>query len=388
MNDDYAGTLETAVRHLCRSADAVVEGLEKWGGVPRLNAMTGSYSWDSEYVWDSWANFQWAGFLAGRLWLLSRLAQDQRYADAAMHISRQIGPVLAKNPTTFSSTGIDMYYALTLGYQMTGDKQLKKWALAGGDNFANIFDKKANAFLQIASADRIVIDTGLNLPSMLWASQWEPERATLPYRHLDTVLSVGLVREDGSSCHAAALDPETRSVTHLFSLQGWRDDSVWARGQAWAMLGYAHGYEASGNQKYLDAAERAADWYVQNAPSDWVPRYDYFDPEREKMPYDSCAAAIATAVLFRLARWIPDKAERYLTTARETLKTLIANFLTDGGVLLHGTWGRMRHIEPGHPRLGRFPQEDVMPYGNYWIAECLFRELQSDWSPLSLNDKH
>ena len=35
--------------------------------VKRLNLTTGRYSWDDEYVWDSWANFQWAGFLAGRL---------------------------------------------------------------------------------------------------------------------------------------------------------------------------------------------------------------------------------------------------------------------------------------------------------------------------------
>jgi len=63
----------------------------------------------------------------------------------------------------FSSTGIDMYYALVLGYQITGYDVLKNWALAGGDNFASIFDRKAKAFLQIAGADRIVIDTGLNL---------------------------------------------------------------------------------------------------------------------------------------------------------------------------------------------------------------------------------
>lgn len=91
--------------------------------------------------------------------------------------------------------------------------------MSGGDNFANIFDRKAQAFLQIAKADRIVIDTGLNLPSMLWASQWEPERAALAYRHLDTVLEVGLIRANGSSCHAAALDPQTRAVTGLLSLR-------------------------------------------------------------------------------------------------------------------------------------------------------------------------
>ena len=55
--------------------------------------------------------------------------------------------------------------------------------------------------------------------------------------------------------------------------------------------------------------------------------------------------------------------------------------------MLHGTWGRMRHVEAGKPRLGRFPQEDVMPYGNYWIAECLYRELSTDWSVLALDGK-
>jgi unsaturated chondroitin disaccharide hydrolase len=387
MDEDYRQVLDRAVRHLCNGADSVCDDVARYGGVPRLNSMTGGYTWDKDYVWDSWAHFQWAGFLAGRLWLLQLLTRNQRYGDAAMQICERIGPVLARHPTVFSSTGIDMYYALTLGYQISQRDQLKQWALAGGDNFANIFDRKAGAFLQIAGADRIVIDTGLNLPSMLWGSQWQPERAELVYRHLETVLDVGLVRADGASCHAAALDPESRAVTGLFSLQGWSNSSVWARGQGWAMLGYAHAYEASGNQRYLDVAKRAADWYVDNAPPDWVPRYDYNDPDRHTLPYDSCAACIATANLLRLARWLPDRADRYRKVARETLISLVANFLTVGGVVLHGSWGRMRHVEPGKPRLGRFPQEDIMPYGNYWIAECLFRELSDDWSVLSLNGK-
>lgn len=385
MDKTYRRTLERAVLSLCRGADVVCEDLQRNQGVPRLNYMTGAYTWGEEYVWDSWANFQWVGFVTGRLWLLHLLTREKRYADAAMALSERIGPVLAEHPTMFSSTGIDMYYALTVGYQITGRKELKKWAFAGGDNFANIFDRKAKAFLQIANADRIVIDTGLNLPSMLWASKWEPERAALAYQHLDTVLDVGLLRADGSTCHAAALDAETRAVTGLFSLQGWSNDSTWARGQGWAMLGFTHAYEASGRLHYLDAAQRAADWYVGNAPPGWVPRYDYNDPDREKLPYDSCAACIATAVLMRLARLLPHRSERYLEVARETLKALIANFLTEGGVVLHGTWGRMRHMEAGKPRLGRFPQEDVMPYGNYWIAECLYRELSDDWSALALN---
>lgn len=51
-------------------------------------------------------------------------------------------------------------------------------------------------------------------------------------------------------------------------------------------------------------------------------------PDHDKLPYDSCAACIATAVLQRLARWLPDRAQRYQDVARETLNVLLADFLT------------------------------------------------------------
>src|SRR5258708_23218326 len=173
MDEAYKEALGRAVRALCAGADAVCEAMTP-GRVPRLNAMTGGYTWDDAYVWDSWANFQWVGFLAGRLWLLHLLTREPRYGAAALQLCERVAPALATHPTAFSSTGIDMYYALVLAYRITGHPELKAWALAGGDNFTNIFDRRANAFLQIAGADRIVIDTGLNLPSMLWASREEP----------------------------------------------------------------------------------------------------------------------------------------------------------------------------------------------------------------------
>jgi hypothetical protein len=125
MDEDYKRTLERAVRYLCNGADAVCDDMKLNRGVPRFNYMTGGYTWDDDYVWDSWANFQWVGFLTGRLWLLHLLTRDQRYADAAMQMCERIGPVLARHATVFSSTGIDMYYALVLGYQICECESLK-----------------------------------------------------------------------------------------------------------------------------------------------------------------------------------------------------------------------------------------------------------------------
>lgn len=121
------------------------------------------------------------------------------------------------------------------------------------------------------------------------------------------------------------------------------------------MLGFSHAYEASRKAQYLEAARSAADWYVAHVPQGWVPRYDYNDPDRDKLPYDSCAACIATAVLPRLARCLPDRASRYQDVARETLKVLLADFLTPGGVVLHGSWGRRAPCRSRQAATGPLP---------------------------------
>jgi unsaturated chondroitin disaccharide hydrolase len=55
MDEDYKRTLERAIRYLCNGADAVCADMILNRGVPRFNYMTGGYTWDDDYVWDSWA---------------------------------------------------------------------------------------------------------------------------------------------------------------------------------------------------------------------------------------------------------------------------------------------------------------------------------------------
>ena len=99
-----------------------------------------------------------------------------------------------------------------------------------------------------------------------------------------------------------------------------------------------HAYEASQEPRYLDAAWRATDWHVDHAPKAGYRATTMMIPIAKNSLTISCAACIATAVLRRLARWLPDRAERYRSVARETLKALLCNILTPGGVVLHGTW--------------------------------------------------
>ena len=172
LDADYERALRRGLLALRHGVDAILDDLAaQGGGIPGLNYLTGGYRADAAYVWDSWAGFQWVGFLCGKLWHLHRATGDDRYAEAALGYCRRIGPVLAEQPAVWSATGTDIYYGLCLGAEVTGEAQLRDWALAAARNLEHVFRYRAQAFIQILSADRIVIDTGLNLPPFFWAAR-------------------------------------------------------------------------------------------------------------------------------------------------------------------------------------------------------------------------
>lgn len=377
------------LRALCRGADAVIEDLAAADGIPHLDFHTGRYHVDPAYTGDSWEEFQWAGFLAGRLWLLHLLTRDERYRGAAHRIATTIAGPLARRPSVWASTGCDAFYALALGWEITGDAALRDAALAATRQLDNLWRPKAEAYFQTASGDRFVIDTALNLNSCYWAERHVRGASEKVVAHNRSVLRYGLVREDGSAYQAVNFDLATLTPLRRYTVQGAADETTWARAQGWGIHNCTNAWEATRDPAFLDAATRMIDWYLAHVPEDRVPFYDFQDPDIPNVPRDSCTATLVTNAMIRLARWRPELASRYRPAIEATLTELLSSYLTAGGILLHGSWGRKRAKEiPGKPgailKLGRYPQEDIMPYGNYWIAECVFRERAADWSVLSL----
>jgi unsaturated chondroitin disaccharide hydrolase len=102
------------------------------------------------------------------------------------------------------------------------------------------------------------------------------------------------------------------------TVNGAADESTWARGQAWAILGLA-------GAGYRDEAERAARWFLDHLPADGIPPWDFDRAE----PKDASAAAIAASALLELG-WEDE--------ARRLLEALAARCLNRGeadGILLH-----------------------------------------------------
>lgn len=377
--DDWAAMGQDA---LIRGADATISRLEfaGWSGYPSFNYMNGAYDLRDAYVIDREGYFQWIGFLIGRLWLIFRLTGDTKYSDAAHRLCTMISPHLINRVHVNADVGFDVYYALCLGALATKSAELRDQAINASRGLLNLFLPEPGVFCQMLPFYATVIDTGAMLLPLMWAKDQDRSLADSARLHHDNILRFGLVRSDFSTWQRLEFAPGSWEPGSPHTIQGFRDTSTWTRGQAWAIHSFTSAYEAYRVEKYLDTALGLVQWFLMKLGNDLVPPYDFDDPDNANGPRDSCTAAIVANALLRLAVLHPPSRAEFRHQASRILAELVTNYLTSGGVLLHGSWGRAKR----RFNLGRFPQEDVMPYGNYWIAEALFRWQCEDWAILSL----
>ncbi|WP_298748267.1 hypothetical protein [uncultured Serinicoccus sp.] len=382
---DARAAADRALLDVRAGLDPVLELVEDApaGHVPAFSYRTGGYRPVAPYDPHRWATFQWVGFLTGRLWLVSEHLGDDRVRAAATTLARTVASALAAAPPRFSAAGSDLFYASCLGARLTGDEDLAAASLRATERYAENLDPRLEIFFQVLGVNRAVIDTGLNLLPFYWAAPQSPALRDIAVTHNARLLDHGIIRDDGSAHQAIEFDLETGRAARRYSLQGYDDDTTWARGQAWAMHNYVNVHEATGEPRFLEVARRTCRWYVDHLPEDDVPFYDFHDPAAPAVPRDSCSAAIAANALLRLARLDPASA-RWAEAAGTRIATrLFRDHLSPGGVLLHSSWGRLPADKAG-AGFSRFPMEDVMPYGNYWVVEAAFRLLHPDAEPLSL----
>jgi hypothetical protein len=192
--------------------------------------------------------------------------------------------------------------------------------------------------------------------------------------------------------------------------QGYSGFTIWTRGLAWAMCGFAEQLEwidtvdAGDLEKYggkdsllkiiRDAAEATCDFYIDNTPPDGIPYWDTGAPGLERMvdylmkpsdpfndhePVDSSAAAIGAQGLLRLGHFLNGKGEtkagsRYWVAGLRVLDTLLSEpYLSTHeehqGLLLHSVYHRPNgwdHIPEGC----KIPSGESSMWGDYHIREA------------------
>jgi len=296
-------------------------------------------------------NDHWlAGFWTGLLWLTYVATGDndlRHHAEALLPTFRER---LEKRVHITHDLGFLFTLSARAQWQVTGGQEVRKLALGAAQHLVERY-RPAGRYIQawgpIGDPDeggRMIIDTMMNLPLLFWASAQtdDPHYRQAAIEHAETSTCY-LLRPDGSAYHTFFLDQESGKPIGPRTHQGYADDSLWARGQAWAVYGFAVAAEWSGDQRFLEAAQRAAVRFMAELPPDGVPWWDLRLPEEAPHYRDSSAGAIAAAGMLRLARLDGvGKRGEFRRSAVALLNSLVTScFEVDSdaqGLLRHGTY--------------------------------------------------
>ena len=218
-------------------------------------------------------------------------------------------------------------------------------------------------------AVKIIIDCMLNLPLLYWTG--DERYRKIAECHAETAGRY-LIRPDYTSYHTYLMDPETGKGVCGKTHQGYADESTWARGQAWAVYGFALSYRYTKNPAFLQTAKKTAEVFIKNLPSDWVPYWDFTFTDENPDIRDTSAGAIFACGLLELCKYVnEEEAKRYGEIAEKVMKSLCKSYTTrniagSNGVLTEG----MYHRDDG--------AGECVIWGDYFYMEALVR-LVKDW---------
>ena len=402
ISSDFRRILEQGMERLAWGAEGIGKRLPpvEAGKYLDLNYNTGSY------VVQERRGF-WAGYLAGKLWFMYDVFGSDSYREAATLVTRWCAPMAR-------DTGVDVgfvaQYAPVLGYELTGEEWMKELALKGCASFIKNYNPELDIFMLWPPTEPLLthratsppehfkknhrelfgwetfIDVSACASVLWWARRFEPRYGDMAKSHQEGMsrshqegMSRGLIQPNGKVYHLLGLDPKTKKPIKFHTNQGFNDTTHWTRAQGWAMNSSVAAYEATGEQQFLDSALLVCDYYLNEMikGGDPVPFYDVLDPRIPNVPRDTCTAALACNCMVRLIQEQPDLESRYGPYVEETITELFNNHVTPGGILLHGSWGYGR---------GR-SVECVMPYGNMYFPETIYRLLKPGRDILGIKPK-
>ena len=255
-------------------------------------------------------NNHWlAGFWTGVLWLVYAATGDESVRAHAEALLPSFEQRLTKRIHLTHDLGFLFMLSARAQWQLTGDERARQLALQAAGELLKRYHRQGRyiqAWGQIGDPverSRAIIDTMMNLPLLFWAARQtdDPAYDRAAREHAETSLRY-LLRADGASYHTFFFDQESGQPVGPRTHQGYADDSLWARGQAWAIYGYALAAEWSGEVRFWDAARRAARRFMAELPASGVPTWDLRLPDDAPHYPDSSAGAIAAGGMLRIAR--------------------------------------------------------------------------------------
>ncbi|WP_338874711.1 glycoside hydrolase family 88 protein [Spirosoma sp. SC4-14] len=333
---------------------------------------------NSKATWNYVGYKDWtSGFWPGTLWYVYEYTKDPKWKAKADSFSQELTP-LAYQKAIDHDLGFQMYCSFGNGYRLTGNPEYKKILLATADTLATLFNPEVGTILSwprpVPNMEwpqhNTIMDNMINLELLFWASKNGGSKRLydIAVSHATTTMK-NHFRPDYTSYHVVVYDRETgkkiKGVTH----QGYADNSMWARGQSWAIYGYTMVYRETKDPTFLDFAQKVSDVYLGRLPKDLIPYWDFNAPDIPNAPRDASAAAITASALLELSTLMKDKtkAATYRTRAEQMLETLSSSQYQSRNVnsafLLHSTGHKPNNSEV----------DASINYADYYYIEALLR---------------
>ncbi|KAJ5748321.1 uncharacterized protein N7511_010017 [Penicillium nucicola] len=302
------------------------------------------------------AEFWTCGFFPGSLYCL--LERMRRYPESS--IAKVLGPSSLKNfqfrlvshltdlceewtapiyamaaRTDTHDLGFIVQPALQRDWELFGNQKSLSALLQAATSLATRYDERvqairswdsfSNAHHNISSMEDdflVIIDSLCNLDLLFYAGNYTQNYRlmSIASTHATTLLDTHIRKESVpgrgpcySTYHAVNFSPPGGGIVkEKLTAQGYSDNSTWARGQSWAILGYAQTFCWTKDRKFLDAAMGLANYFIFRLESSpnvvdeegrgrYVPLWDFDAPitytnvGEEKAPLRDVSAAMIAA---------------------------------------------------------------------------------------------
>lgn len=340
-------------------------------------AVTGMYDWTP-------------GFFPGTLWYLYELTGETKWKDEAEKWTTSLEPL--KTFTGHHDLGFMMYCSYGNAERLAPKPEYKDILIESANSLSTRYCDKTKTIKSWNYRKNwndstewyypVIIDNMMNLEMLFYASKVTGDKKyyDIAVSHSESTLK-NHFREDFTTYHVVNYDTITGKVLDQATCQGYSDNSMWSRGQAWAIYGFTMVYRETKDQRFLDAAIKATDVYLKDLPEDLVPLWD-FNVGQEgytavgksyavefagKDLKDASAAAIVCSALFELAEYA--NKESYTDYATKMLHSLAspayrAPLGTNADFLLMHSVGSIPH---------KSEIDKPLTYADYYFLEALIR---------------
>ena len=318
------------------------------------------------------------GFFPANLWMTYRLTGDEKWKIEAEKFTESLDTL--QYLTTTHDLGFMVGCPYLAGIRFAGKEEYKPIIVQAAKSLISRYRPNVGV-IQSWDVDKgwqkergwrcpVIIDNIMNLELLFEASAISGDSTyyNLAVKHADTTMA-NHFRSDNSSYHVVDYNPETGEVRSKQTAQGFADESAWARGQAWGLYGYTVCYRYTKNNKYIEQAEKIADFIFnnKNLPTDLIPYWDYNASNIPNEPRDASAAAVTASALYELYEYTGNN--DYIEKADLILKSLSgadyqAKLGENGNFILMHSVGSIPHGN----------EIDVpLNYADYYYLEALLR---------------